>query len=374
MINKERLIKNFIEMVGIASVSGQEDQFRDFLIDEFNKRGLEAREDNAGQSLGGNSGNLLVNIPGNINAPAILFSAHMDTVIPGENIKAFVDTDEVIRSEGPTILGSDDKAGVAAIMEAYDVIIENKLDHPPLEFLFTVQEEQGLKGSKLFDYSSLKARRGYVLDAGGAPGSIIIKSPCQNEIEYIVHGRASHAGINPQDGINAVHIMGKAISKMRCGRIDDETTCNFGIIGGGKARNIVPEDCHVKGEVRSISREKLDKLTEEQINTFKAVVESNGAKADVKVDFLYSEVNLSEENELIQLAVRAAKNAGLEPKLESTGGGSDASIINGNNIPCANLGIGMTNVHSTDECILVSDLVSNARMVLEIIKEAKIKG
>ncbi|PKM78648.1 MAG: peptidase M20 [Firmicutes bacterium HGW-Firmicutes-15] len=370
MINRERLVESFIKMVEVASVSGKEGLFRDLLKAEFLLRGLEIEEDGAGTILNGESGNLLVKIPGTVTVPALLLATHIDTVVPGIGIKAIRGQDDVIRSDGNTILGSDDKAGIAAILEAYDVIVEKRLDHPPLELLFTVSEEQGLLGAKNFDYSRLEARKGYVLDSGGAPGTIVIKSPCQNEIEYRVYGQAAHAGINPEDGINSIGLMAKALAVMPCGRIDDETTCNFGIIEGGIARNIVAPSCRLKGEARSLSRSKLDQLTAELCGIFEAEVAKNGGRCEVDVVLLYPEITLQPDEEVIRLAVRAADKIGLTTELMSTGGGSDASIINGNNIRCANLGIGMSAVHTTEEFIRVEDLVNDARLVLSIIQEA----
>lgn len=365
-INEKRLIANFIKMVEIDSVSGKEGGFRDFLKNEFSLRGFDTYEDEAGQKMGTQSGNLLVKIPGTVEKSPVLFSAHMDTVIPGEGIKAFIDG-EAIRSSGQTILGSDDKAGIAAIMEAIDVLREEKLVFPPLELLFTVREEQGLLGAKHFNYELLKAKKGYALDAGGPPGVIITQSPCQNEIEYIVHGRAAHAGINPEDGKNAIQIMARALVCMPCGRIDSETTCNFGIIEGGKARNIVAETCRVKGEARSLKRQKLDKISEELKTTFQQEVEKNGGRAEINVEFLYPEANLDSREEVVQLAAKAAEIIGLQVELQGTGGGSDASIINGQNIRCANLGVGMSNVHTCDEYIRIVDLLDDAEWVLAIM-------
>jgi len=370
VVNQERLITNFIKMIKVDSLSGQEEAFRDLLQSEFALLGLAAQEDDAGKILKGGSGNLLVKIPGTVARPALLFAAHMDTVIPGTNIEVIRDQNEVIRSAGDTILGSDDKAGVAAIFEALKVILENGLDHPPLELLFTVSEEQGLLGIKNFDFSKLAAEYGYVLDSGGAPGTIVIQSPCQNEIEYRVQGKSAHAGINPEDGINAIQIMARALAKMPCGRIDDETTCNFGIIKGGLARNIVPESCRVKGEARSLKRTKLDELTIALLDIFKTEVLKNGGNPEVETVLLYPETALQPDEEVVRLAVRAADKIGIKSELLSTGGGSDASIINGHNIRCANLGIGMNAVHTTDEFIRIEDLVNDARLVLSIIEEA----
>lgn len=370
MVNKERIVASFIKMVEIASVSGKEGAFRNMLRGEITRLGWEAEEDGAGERLQGESGNLLVKIPGTIESPTLLLAVHMDTVVPGTDIRAVRGQDEIIRSAGQTILGADDKAGVAAIIEALEVLKEQGLTHPPLELLFTVSEEQGLLGAKHFDYSRLRAGMGYVLDSGGGPGTIVTRSPCQNEIEYRVTGRAAHAGINPEDGINAIKIMAQALAAMPCGRIDDETTCNFGIIEGGMARNIVAGNCQVKGEARSLQRSKLDQLTADLIDIFETEVIRNGGQPEVEVKLLYPETTLQADEEVVGLAIRAAARIGLRSELISTGGGSDASIINGNNIRCANLGIGMNAVHTTEEFIRVEDLVNDARLVVSIIEEA----
>lgn len=367
MVNRQRLIEKFVHMVSISSVSRQEKQFKDYLIKELISRGLNPKEDNTGEVIGGNAGNILVAIPGNLEMAPLLLSAHMDTVKPGEGIKAVIDGD-IIRSQGDTILGSDDKAAIAALLEVLDVLREENRPRPPLEFLFTVAEEEGLKGAKNFDFSNVKAEMAYVLDAGGDPGTIVISSPWHNEIEYTVYGRAAHAGMAPETGINAISAAAKALSKMPCGRIDEETTCNFGIIEGGKARNIVADICHIKGEARSLSRDKLNKLTQELEQIFISEVEKEGARAEIKVQNLYPGVKLARDCEVVRIAEKACLKIGLKPDLTGTGGGSDASIINGAGIPCANLGIGMCKVHTTEEYIKIDDLVKNVQLLLAIIE------
>ncbi len=368
MINQQRIIDNFIAMVEIPSVSGREGKMRDYLRAELASRGIQVQEDQAGDILNGESGNLWVKIPGTIEAETVLFAAHLDTVAPGEGIKAYIE-DGVIRSKGNTILGSDDKAAIAAIIEALDVLQENKIAHGPLELLFTVSEEQGLQGAKSFDFTRLDAAIAYALDAGGEPGTIIIQSPCQNELEYKVHGKAAHAGMNPENGINAIQAAAMALAKMPCGRIDQDTTCNLGIIEGGTARNIVADYCHIKGEARSLTRSGLDDITELLRDNFVNEVQKQGAQAEVDIKFLYPEIKLSQEDRVVKAAARAMESIGLLPRLISTGGGSDASIIHGQGIPCANLGIGMSNVHTCEEYIRVADLIKDAEVVLAIIRE-----
>jgi tripeptide aminopeptidase len=368
MINESRLINSFITMAQIPSISGREGKMRDYLRAQLQERGLEFNEDEAGLALQGEAGNLWVKIPASVEAETILFAAHMDTVGPGEGIQAIIE-DGVIKSKGNTILGSDDKAAIAALLEALDVIREKRLPHGPLELLFTVGEEQGLQGAKQFDFTSLKATMAYVLDAGGDPGVIVIQSPCQNEIEYKVYGKPAHAGINPEKGINAIQAAALALSRMPCGRIDEETTCNLGIIQGGTARNIVADYCQIKGEARSLNRSRLDQITQTLKNTFMEEVQRQGARAEVEVKFLYPEIRLDPEDRVVKTAVKAIESTGLQPRLESTGGGSDASIIHGNGIPCVNLGIGMSNVHSCDEYIKISHLIKDTKIILAIINE-----
>lgn len=298
-----------------------------------------------------------------------MFVAHMDTVQPGVGVKAVVEGDRV-KSAGETILGSDDKAAIAAMLEVLEVLREEGRPHPSLEYLFTVSEEQGLMGSKAFDFSQVDSRLAYVLDSGGEPGCIVIQSPCQNEIEYTVQGRAAHAGISPEQGINAIQVAARAMAIMPCGRIDAQTTCNFGTIEGGVARNIVAPSCRIKGEARSLKREYLDEITKQLTETFINSVEAAGARGEVQVKFLYPEIKLDPAEEVVELAVAAAESIGIAPQLISTGGGSDASMVNGAGIRCANLATGMCSVHTTDEYILIKDLVDDARLVMAIIDEA----
>ncbi|MDR1159492.1 MAG: M20/M25/M40 family metallo-hydrolase [Syntrophomonadaceae bacterium] len=372
IINESRVVNLFLRLAEIASPSRREGALRDYLRTSLEKRGLRVTEDQAGAMIEGDSGNLLVEIPGTVAGPALLFSAHMDTVQPGVGVKARVGADGIIRSAGDTILGGDDKIGLAALLEAYDVLKEEKIPHPPIEFLFTVCEEQGLLGAKNFDFRRSKAKMGYVLDAGDDPGAIVLCSPALNAFEYKVYGKAAHAGINPETGLNAVKIAAAAIAKMPDGRIDHETTCSIGLISGGTARNIVPEKCVVIGEARSISGVKLAELTERLIRTFTEEVEKMGAAAETKVEQLYPEISLEPNEPAVQLAVHAVNHLGLTPKLISTGGGSDASILNAAGIPCVNLGVGMKDVHTCGEFFSVASLKEITEIVLAIIKMSAI--
>lgn len=370
MVNGNRLVKLFLDLVHIDSPSGNEGQLRDFLINLWQERGFTTVEDQAGQRLGGDCGNLLIRVPGTVDGPAILLCAHMDTVEPGRGIKAKACEDGWIISSGETILGSDDKAALAAIIEAYDCSVENQTPRPRLELLFTVSEEQGLLGIKEFDFSMLEAELAYVIDDGHEPGSIVVQSPCQNEIIYTAHGLAAHAGMCPERGVNAIQAAARALAHMPSGRIDEDTTCNFGVIEGGMARNIVPDYCRVKGEARSLIPDRLDTLTRELKEAFIAEVEKAGAQAEVEVNLLYPAVTIAESDPVFVMAKTAAQKAGLNCQPVKTGGGSDASIINAHGIPCANLAIGMQEVHSRQEKIRIQDLNSVVEWLLALFEEA----
>ncbi len=368
MIDKKRIHDLFVKLVEIDSPSKQENLICDFLCDYFCSINQEFSVDNAGEIIGGTTGNLHVRISGTIPGPTRLFSAHMDTVQPGERIKACLNENGNFVSRGDTILGGDDKAGIAALLEAYNYIREHKIPHPPLEFLFTVCEEQGLLGIRAFDFNKTQAKWGYVLDAGDKPGAIVVKSPAINSFEFLVKGVAAHAGINPEAGINAITVAAHALANMPNGRINEQTTCNIGMIRGGVARNIVADSCLMIGEARSLSGKELAALTTELTNSFIDAVRLKGAVPDVKVEQLYPEIELSPESEIVKHCVETIRSLDIEPFLIGTGGGSDASIINAKGIPCLNLGVGMNEVHTTKESISLKSLIDTTRIVVSLMR------
>ena len=370
MVNKDRLINEFLHLVQIDSLSGQERQIADYLKQKLTSIGLPVTEDSAGKKAGGNAGNIIAKIPGNNSStPVIMLCAHMDTVEPGIGVKPVI-RDGVICSEGETILGSDDKAGIAAILEAILQIKENNISHGGIEVVFTIWEEGGLFGAKYLEYELLEAKIGYVLDSDGSPGTIITRAPSQDKIYAEIHGRAAHAGINPEDGINAIWVAANAIAGLKLGRIDEETTCNVGVISGGKATNIVPDLVRIHGETRSLDAAKREEQTALICKFMSETAARFETRAVIKAEPEYTNFNLSEDDLSVKIAIKAAKNLGLTPRLEKTGGGSDANVFNQVGIQTANLGIGMRKVHTKEEYIAIEDLVNNARYLVEIIKTA----
>jgi len=359
-----------MRMVSIDSVSFKEAEFRDYLINEMASLGIKCQEDDAAAKVKGNSGNLVAYVPGRgKDGPTILLSAHMDTVEPGTGIKPRREGERIV-SDGSRILAADDKAGIAVILETVKVLTESGIPHPPLQLLFTVCEEQGLKGVKALDMSLIWADFGYVLDSDGTAGEIVVMGPSHNRIEWTVTGKAAHAGMNPEEGINAIQAAARGLSALPCGRIDEETTCNIGVISGGTARNIVAEKCYVEAEVRSLNENKLEELTSRLNETFSAAVKDYGAGCDIAVERMYPAFRLSEDDLVVRLAVKAAQKVGCEPRLAKSGGGSDANILNARTVPVANLGLGMRKCHTTCEHIFISDLVQTAEWILAIVREA----
>lgn len=367
MINKDRLVERFLSYVQIDSPTKEEREFAEYLMKEMKGLGLDVQMDGAGEKVGSNSGNLIGRLKGNTQGETILFSSHMDTVSPGRGIKPQI-KDGVIYSDGTTILGGDDKAGIAAIMEALETIKDKDIPHGDIEVLFSIYEEGGLYGAKNLDYSSLQAKYGFVMDSGGSPGEIIIQGPAQNQIDVKFIGREAHAGVSPEEGISAVQMAGEAISKMKLLRIDEETTANIGLIMGGGATNIVTNEVIFKAEARSLNDEKLEIQTNHMIKCCEDAAAKFGGKVEIDVSHEYGAFKIDENAEVVNKVKEACRNIGLEPLTGKTGGGSDTNILSNNGLPSVNLGMGARKAHTLEEHIHIKDLEDAGRLALEIIK------
>lgn len=371
MVNKERVIGELIELVQIDSVSSKEGKVAEVLVDKLKQLGFEVYIDDAGTKCGGETGNIIATLRGNRPGKTVLFSSHMDTVSPGERINPIVDEARgIIKSDGTTVLGSDDKGGIAAILEAIRIIKENNINHADIQIVFTVWEEGGLFGAKNLDYSKINADFAFVLDGGGAPGKIIVKAPAQESIEVKIKGRPAHAGVSPEEGISAVMVAARAIEKMKLLRIDEETTANIGIIKGGIATNIVMPELEILAEVRSLNNSKLEEQTKHMVDTFKQAADDFGAKIDIKTKRMYDAFNVDENDEIVNILKKVFISIGIEPAVISTGGGSDTNILNANGIKAVNLSVGMEKAHTLEEYIAIEDLMNSAKLVVEIIKQA----
>lgn len=370
MINKERVLAEFFELVKIKCSTREEREVADILKARLAKLNADVYEDNTGDKIDGNCGNIFAYLKGTVTgAPVLLLSAHMDCVEPCAGIEPQL-KDGVITAAGNTVLGADDKSGITGILEALRVIKEKNIPHGDIQIVFTIAEEGGLNGSKNLDKSLLKADWGYVMDSGGAPGTIITIAPGQDNIAVVVHGKKAHAGVAPEEGINAIVLAGKALAVMKQGRLDEETTANVGIIKGGIATNIVPDKVELICEARSRDLNKLAAQTKHMKETFEQIAAANGGQAEVTVSRAYNPYVVTEDMPVVRLAVKAAESIGLKPVLEGTGGGSDANFFNSYGVTTAVLGTGMSKVHTTDESIKEEHLYQTASLVVALITEA----
>jgi len=356
VIDEQRLLRTFIELVQIDSPSGEEAAIAQHLEERFRALGMSVRRDELN--------NLVATLPG--EGVPVMLAAHMDTVMPGHGIKPVV-RDGVVYSDGTTILGGDDKAGVSAILEVLHTLVERQLPHPPLEVVITVQEELGLVGAKGLDKGLLQARTGVSLDAGGPQGTIIVSAPSQDSFLVVIHGKAAHAGSEPEKGINAIRVAAEALCEMPLGRIDSETTANIGIIKGGTARNVVPDRVEMVGEARSRQLGKLEEQTARMVAALKGAAERYGATAEIDVQRAYDGYALDESDPVVHALAEACRSAGVEPTFMPSGGGSDANIYNAHGIKVVNLSVGMGNVHTTEERVAVADMVAAAEIVLAFV-------
>lgn len=365
----QRVVGLLLELVQIDSASLRERAMANALTAKLAELGFEVYEDKAGEAVGGSAGNLLARLPGTggkAGHDPVLFSAHMDRVSNGLGIKPVV-RDGVVYSDGTTILGSDDAAGLAAILEGVRAAKETGLDRPPIEVAFTICEESGLLGSQNLEYGWLKAKQAFIMDSGGPVGTVIVQGPYQSRVTAVVLGKSAHAGVAPESGVNAIQAAAMALSRMRLGRIDAQTTANVGVISGGTATNIVPDRVEVRGEARSLDGSTLRVQVQHMVSTFEQAAQEFGARAEVEVAEMYPGFHLPESAPLVQRALKAIRALALEPQTHATGGGSDANIFNGHGIPAVALGLGYEAIHSNAEHIPVDQLVLAAQLVTQLI-------
>lgn len=365
--NTQRLVDQFITMAKISSPSRQEGRLATYLKAELEALGFAVETDTAGEQAGSDTGNLIATLPGETDAEPLIFSCHMDTVTPCIGVQPIIE-DGVIRSDGTTILGGDDKAGIAAILEGVRRIRERGVRHGLIQAVFTICEEVGMHGAIGLDYSRIRAKRAFILDADGPLGQIIIRGPAKDAIHAVIHGRSAHAGLQPEAGISAIQVAARAIERMKLLRVDPDTTANLGQISGGGATNIVTDRVEITAEARSLSNEKLDAQDAHMRACFKEAAREFGATAEVDIERSYAAFSLGEDEAVVRQCIDAMHRLGLAPALVSTGGGSDCNIFNRHGIKAIDLAIGMTDVHTCKESLRIDDLETTARLVETLIE------
>jgi tripeptide aminopeptidase len=376
---RERLETVFYDLLAIKGVGYHEKPVADYLQSHFTTRSIAVEEDNAGKEVDGDSGNLIVRIPGKgkgASLPGLCILTHMDTVKFDGEVKFRTDENRIVWADNSPILGGDDRAGIAIVLELCDVLRENGADHPPVVLVFTIAEECGLIGANHLDIAKLGCNAGFVLDCSQNPGTIIVQAPYSVGLVLTLKGHAAHAGIHPERGISALTVLAEALSHLRMGRIDEETTANWGVIKGGKATNIVMPELSLTGEIRSLNQAKL----EQQLANIREELDKAVAKytinRDTKPDYNlevsdhYYSFCLTEKDLPVQLAMKAVRKLGMEPVLRSWGGGSDANVLNHFGLPTVNLAIGMDDVHGPREHISLYDLEKVVDILQEIAAQA----
>ena len=375
-VNRDRLKNLLLDLVRIDSLSRREGACAARLKREMEALGAVCRFDNAGEKVKGEVGNLIARIEGTVSGvPPLLICAHMDTVAPGEGVKPIVEGD-IIRTDGTTVLGGDDKSGCAIICETIHQLREQQIPHGPVEAVFTICEEIGLLGARNLDLSMVEAREGLVYDSD-SPGYLFVRAPAAKMLRFTVRGLEAHSGMAPERGLSAIKIAAEAIAAMRLGRVDDETTANLGLIQGGRALNIVPNEVIVRGECRSRDNVKLERQIQHMVQCFESAVERASvtlegrrfnASLEYNVRTEYEAMNLPDDTPIVRKVIEAARRAGRVVKPEATGGACDANILNRRGLVVANLGTGMRDIHTVREWLDVNDMVSTTEVTLELIR------
>jgi tripeptide aminopeptidase len=360
----------FTELAAIPSPSGEERAVADVVSAYLRDCALEVDEDDAGAKIGATAGNLYTRLEATAPGTPIFLCAHLDTVPPTARIEPVIDDEGVVRNAAGTILGADDKAAVAVMLEATRRVLSERRAHAGLELLFTPKEEVGLVGAAAFDESRLTARHGFVYDQAAPIGEVVLGAPYSQSIEVTFRGRASHAGMYPEEGRNAIAAAARAIADLRLGRVDDISTANVGVIHGGIAANIVAEQCTFVAEARSHDERRLADLIQEMVESISFAAEVSECRADVEARKSYRGYRFKREDDVVRVAADALGRAGQDVRFGLSGGAADANIFNARGLQCLNLANGMIDIHTPDERIAVADLEAMVDVTLALVDAA----
>lgn len=370
MVQESRLVALFKELCLINSPALAERDVVLHVRKVLEDLGLDVTEDDARTKIGGNANNLIATLKGTKpGAPRIFFSAHFDTVEPTEGL-VIGEKDGVLYSESDTILGADDKGGMAPIIEAVRCLLESGEPHGDIVLLFSCAEEIGLKGAAALDIQSLNLDFGFVFDTGPPVGTFVTRTATHDKLDITIVGKPAHAGKDPENGLNAIQVMSDAIHDMRLGRIGPETTANIGIVQGGTAVNVVCPSVSLRAEARSTSVAELDSQVDHMIAKFTEAAERWGAELKIDHERHYDAYHIAEDATVVRVAVAASRALGFEPVLRTTLGGSDANVYNVKGVPSVVVATGMEKIHTHDEFISVRGLVDTARLAYQIAIEA----
>ena len=365
--SRERLTELFLMLTRIPSPSRSERRVADAVIACLESMGIQVHEDDTGSATGGDAGNLWCTVDGDGTGPHLALGAHLDTVKPTDSIEPVLDEDGVFRNTRGTILGGDDKAAITALLHATELLKASGTPFPSYELFFTVSEENGLVGIKHLGEHVLASPLAAVLDSSGPVGGIVAKAPSMQNLRATFRGQAAHAGVEPERGRSAVQAAGRAVGAMSLGRLDKETSANIGVISGGVATNIVPDFCVIEGECRGHDEEKLADVAASMVDAVQEAAAQTGVDVDVSLVHEFRAFALTGRSPVVRLAKAAVLALGLEPRLLTAGGGSDANVLNARGLPTINLDAGMMRVHSPDEYLTLDELERLCSLVLHLI-------
>jgi tripeptide aminopeptidase len=361
----------FTELAAIPSPPGEERAVADRVADYLGRVGIETHEDAAAAEIGSTAGNLYARLEPTVEGVPLFLCAHLDTVPPQASLEPVVDEEGVVRNRAGTILGADNKAAVAAMLEGTRRLVVEHRAHAGVELVFTAKEEVGLLGAGAFDHSRLRARIGYVYDHAAPIGEIVLGAPHARVLDIRFHGRAAHSGIQPEEGRSAIAAAARAIADFRLGRIDDETTANVGLISGGTARNIVPEWCTLQAEARSHDERKLTEIVQELLDAAAFAAAAEECELETEIHKSYSGYRFRPGELAVRLAASALERGGHRPRYTLTGGGADANVFNERGLACVNLSNGMAAIHTADEHVAVADLEGMVEVTLALVEAAR---
>jgi tripeptide aminopeptidase len=364
---RRRLNDTFQALCRIESPSRQERACADWVISELRSLGLQVEEDDAGARVGSNAGNLLTRIAGRRD-DSLLLCAHLDTVPLTAPVEPVI-VDGGWENANAGILGADNKSAVAILIELARRLVSN----PPqvgVELLFTICEEVSLRGSREFDVGRLRSGFGYVFDHATPIGEIVLASPSHQRLVAEMRGRAAHAGVRPEAGRSAIAAVSQAIAQMRLGRLDEETTANVGTIEGGTAINVIPERCRIEAEVRSVDEDKLQTALTDMIDRLQDAANGSECDLDVTVERMFEGYKTRPRAPHIELAERALRACGYEPRHIASGGASDANSLNAAGFQCTNLADGSERNHQPDERISIDALEGMFEVAIALVEEA----
>jgi tripeptide aminopeptidase len=369
---EREVLELFLALVRIPSPPGHERAVVDHCAAYLRALGLEPVEDDTAAALGGDAGNLYCRVPATLGASGtpLFFCAHTDTVPHASPIEPVV-RDGIVTNEQDGILGADNKASVAGMLDAVRRIVMERIPHAGVELVLTPQEEVGLRGAKAFDHDRLHARMGYVFDHASPIGGMVLEAPTQYSIDARFIGREAHSGIAPEEGRSAIAAAARAIAEMRLGRLDDETTANVGLVSGGSARNIVAGECSIAAEARSLSSAKALRQCQAMVDAITHAADAEGCEVETRTAHEYEAYRLRRSEPVVALAERALTECGYAPEVLRTGGGADSHIFNERGRPCLNLPSGMQAIHTPSEQIAVADVEGISRIVLALVEDAR---